>query len=209
MPHGGMLGVVLVHADERHAGASRLPAVGAAAHPVVGVAQGDQAEAMLLRQRNRAIGGGGRIQVARAELPVPLLPRTKPRRAYRLGTGRTTPALICRTNAETGSARARPRRRDASRQTASPTAARAAAENPRPSSTRASSRTTSSNGTRIIRILVDDHTSSAFCLRRLSAVTTRNACGSRRASMVVASPRSSPSPIIAVPSGHSISAAAA
>ncbi len=51
------------------AGLSGLPAVGAGAHPVVGVAQRDAAHAMLAAELDGAPHGGERVQIARAAMP--------------------------------------------------------------------------------------------------------------------------------------------
>ena len=64
-------------ADADEAGLGGLPAVGAAAHPVVGVAQRDAADAVLAAERDGAVHRGQRVEIAGAALAVPALQRAK------------------------------------------------------------------------------------------------------------------------------------
>ena len=74
-------------ADANAALVRSLPAIGAAPHPVVVVAQSHQADAVLPGQLDGAVHGAFRIQRAKAAVPIPALHRAKTRHTLGLGGG--------------------------------------------------------------------------------------------------------------------------
>ena len=69
----GEIGHGVGEAEADHAGFRGLPAVGAAAHPVVGVAEGDAADAVGAGEGDGAFHGGVGVEVAGALAAVPTL----------------------------------------------------------------------------------------------------------------------------------------
>ena len=122
-------------ADADHAGVGGLPAVVAAAHPVVGVAEPHRADAVLARELDRARHAGPRVEVAGPAASVPSLHAAARRDAHGRAWTSTIRCGSWRRSAGSGSRRATRRRRDSSRRRGARTGRRGRAPSPRARST--------------------------------------------------------------------------